>query len=582
MSSYLVIARKWRPTLFEEVVGQAHVTRTLVNAISSNRVAHAYIFSGPRGVGKTTIARILAKGLNCQNGPTSTPCNECGACASIANGSSVDVFEIDGASNTGVDNVRELRESVKFMPSQGRFKVYIIDEVHMLSTPAFNALLKTLEEPPPHAVFIFATTEMHKIPLTILSRCQHFDFKRIPLQEIEAHLRKVVTAEGIAATDDALFAIAREADGSLRDAQSLLDQVLAFADGEITAADISEALGLMGSSILFELLESVIERDALKGLNVVEKIYNFGYDLKRSCAELLGALRDLTVIKVTEIEGGAIDAGVLELSAHEFESMKALAAKVGVERLHMLFNIISGGYEEVSRSAYPRYSFEMAFLRATHFDEVDSVSGLVERLDRLGAGLSRGGLLQPALSQNGPERKSGSESFRLAPAGPPDTERAPKREVYPEQGAQTHAEPKKKTTAVETAGTRVAEVESVYPEAGPADGPQGSPPGAGSLVEHLGSGIPSLAGRLKSAIIKVDGKTVDITVSAEALVAFEMKETQIKDLCKGYLNVNSVTLRVNAGAAQEAGKAEEAEPQVEWAQRIFGGKVIADGGRTNV
>ncbi len=571
MSSYLVIARKWRPTLFEEVVGQAHVTRTLVNAINSDRVAHAYIFSGPRGVGKTTTARILAKGLNCLNGPTSTPCNECGACASIAAGSSVDVFEIDGASNTGVDNVRELRESVKFMPSQGRFKVYIIDEVHMLSTAAFNALLKTLEEPPPHAVFIFATTEMHKIPLTILLRCQHFDFKRIPLSEIEAHLRKVVTAEGIAVTDDALFAIAREADGSLRDSQSLLDQVLAFADGEITGADISEALGLMGSSILFELLESVIERDGFKGLNVVEKIYNFGYDLKRSCAELLGALRDLTVIKVTELEGAVVDAGVLELSAHEFERMKVLAAKVGVERLHMLFSIMSSGYEEVSRSAYPRYSFEMAFLRAVHFDEVDSVSGLVERLDRLGAGLSRAGLTRSAMPQDGPERKSGAQSLS---AGPPETATPPKREVQQKQRARADAAPVKEKEAPpieEMKETGAAEADSAYP----ADGAEESPPGADTLVEYLKRGVISLANDLKSAIITVDGNVVDITVKAQGFVAVDMKKPQIKSLCERYLNIDSVKLSVNAGAAGEAGKEASAEPQVEWAERIFGGKVIA-------
>jgi DNA polymerase-3 subunit gamma/tau len=575
MSSYLVIARKWRPTLFEEIVGQDHVTRTLVNAINSDRVAHAYLFSGPRGVGKTTTARILAKGLNCSNGPTSTPCNECGACTSIANGSSVDVFEIDGASNTSVDNVRELRESVRFMPSQGRFKVYIIDEVHMLSTSAFNALLKTLEEPPPHAVFIFATTEMHKIPLTILSRCQHFDFKRIPLREIETHLRKIVTEEGIAVTDDALFAIAREADGSLRDAQSLLDQVLAFADGEITGADISEALGLMGPSILFELLEAVVARDGLKGLNVVEKIYNFGYDLKRACSELLGALRDLTVIKVTELEGGAIDAGVLELSDHEFESMRALAEKAGVERLHMLFSIMSGGYEEVSRSAYPRYSFEMALLRAMHFDEVGNVAGLVERLDRLGAGLDRAGLSRADLPQGENGRKSSADMVR---SGPIEAAPAPDGGVRAEQTALADAPPVKKEEAPTAVEAMAAETESVYP----ADGAQGGPPGTDGLVDHLGRGIPSLAGRLKLAEIKVGGKVVDITVNAEALIAFEMKDTRIKNLCEGYLNVDSIKLRISALDGPQAGKEERPDPQVEWAQRIFGGKVIEDGGRTNV
>jgi DNA polymerase-3 subunit gamma/tau len=484
----------------------------------------------------------------------------------------VDVFEIDGASNTSVDNVRELRESVRFLPSQGRFKVYIIDEVHMLSTSAFNALLKTLEEPPPHAVFIFATTEMHKIPLTILSRCQHFDFKRIPLQEIEAHLRKIVTEEGIAVTDDALFAIAREADGSLRDSQSLLDQVLAFADGEITGADISEALGLMNRGVLFELLGSLVERDGLKGLNMVEKIYNFGYDLKRVCSELLGALRDLTIIKVTELEGGVIDAGVLELSSHEFDGMKALAAKVGIERLQMLFNIMSSGYEEILRSAYPRYSFEMALLRAVHFEEVESVAGLVERLDRLGAGLSRPGLP--------PERKGNS---KVPWAGPTEIV-APEREAHrgptalTAPTAPTDAEPVKKKEAAPAVKTRVAETDSAYP----ADEAQGASSGTDGLVEHLKRSITSLAGWLESAEILVDGNVVDITVNAQGFVAVDMKKPQIKDLCEEYLNQGSIKLRISAGAAPEAGKEERTEPQVEWAQRIFGGKIIKDGGRTNV
>src|SRR3989337_886376 len=216
MSSYQVIARKWRPGLFDEVVGQAHVTRTLRNAISSGRIAHAYLFSGPRGVGKTTAARILAKCLNCSTGPTVTPCNECASCKGITGGSSVDVFEIDGASNNSVDNVREISESVRYVPAQGKYKVYIIDEVHMLSTAAFNALLKTLEEPPAHAIFIFATTEVHKVPATVLSRCQRHEFKRIPKAQIEGHLKALCAKEGIKAEDAALSRLASLAEGSVR------------------------------------------------------------------------------------------------------------------------------------------------------------------------------------------------------------------------------------------------------------------------------------------------------------------------------------------------------------------------------
>lgn len=578
MSSYLVIARKWRPALFDEIVGQAHVTRTLVNAITSGRISHAYLFSGPRGVGKTTAARILAKGLNCSGGPTPTPCNECSSCTSIANGSSVDVFEIDGASNTSVENVRELRESVRFMPSQGRFKVYIIDEVHMLSTSAFNALLKTLEEPPPHTVFIFATTEVHKIPLTIISRCQRFDFKRIPLKDIEGHLRKIATEEGIAVTEDALFTIAREADGSLRDAQSLLDHVLAFADGEITDLDVTEALGLLNRTILFELLESMVARDGLKGLNIVEKIYDFGYDLKRACSELLGGLRDLMVIKVSKTEGGAIDAGVLDLSEHEFERMERVAADVGVERLHMLFNIISLGYEEVSRSAYPRYSFEMALLKAAHFDEVQSVAGLLERLERLGAGLTGPG--GPGGGHETAREGKGIQGHGVSWSGP--------QKAAPVQGAGGghvghggQAGRSKGPAVVEKEAcpgvkTAAAEVDSAY-EAVPTD-----PSGTGGLVDHIRRKIPSLAGPLKFAEIKVDGGEIGITVSAEKCQIFKMKDKQIEDICREYLREDGLKLRINVLAGSGIDKEMRTDTLVEEALRIFGGKVIGDGGRTNV
>ncbi len=294
--SYLVTARKWRPNLFEEMVGQDHVVRTLQNAVSSGRIAHAYLFSGPRGVGKTTAARILARALNCAGGPTPRPCNSCEPCRNIINGTSVDVFEIDGASNTSVENVRELRENVKYMPGECRYRVYIIDEVHMRSTPAFNALLKTLEEPPRHVVFIFATTEVHKIPGTILSRCQRFDFRRIAFRDLHSHLRKIALEEGVSIEDSALFSIAREADGSLRDAQSMLDQVVSFAGREVRHSHIVEALGLMDRGMLLDLGEAVVEGDGKRCLNIVEKIYEFGYDFKKVLAELIELARNLVIV----------------------------------------------------------------------------------------------------------------------------------------------------------------------------------------------------------------------------------------------------------------------------------------------
>jgi len=384
MSSYLVIARKWRPSVFEEIIGQDHVTKTLRNAISTGRVAQAYLFSGPRGVGKTTAARILAKSLNCTAGSGQIPCNECPSCINITSGASVDVMEIDGASNTGVENVRDLRENIMYMPAGGRRKIYIIDEVHMLSIAAFNALLKTLEEPPPHVVFIFATTEVKKIPLTILSRCQRYEFRRISVQKMEAHLKKILLTEKIAFEEDALFAIAREADGSLRDAESLLDQVLAFGGESVRLIDVTEALGLMDRSVLLELMRAIVDKNGGLSLNIIEKIYNFGYDLKKACGELLAIVRDMTAIKVT---GGTT---VTPAPAHELTALKDIAEGTTAEDLHMLFLLLQKGYEGLARSAFARHSFEMTVLRASSFDSVKSIDELIKGLNALGRG-ARGG-----------------------------------------------------------------------------------------------------------------------------------------------------------------------------------------------
>src|SRR5215813_14949677 len=256
--SYLVLARKWRPQTFAEVVGQEHVTRTLRNALSSGRVAHAFLFTGPRGVGKTTTARLLAKALNCEHGPTPDPCNVCSNCLEITAGSAIDVLEIDGASHTGVDHIRDLTEGVQYRPAKSRFRIIIIDEVHMLSNAAFNALLKTLEEPPPHVKFIFATTEAHKVLPTILSRCQRYDFKRIPLRELIERLREILQHEGLAVDDVGLALLAREADGSLRDAQSLLDQVIAWSGSQVTEQAVREALGVADRQALFRVVDAVL------------------------------------------------------------------------------------------------------------------------------------------------------------------------------------------------------------------------------------------------------------------------------------------------------------------------------------
>src|SRR5262245_37749612 len=295
---YQVIARKFRPQLFNDVVGQKPIVQTLQNAIQMNRIGHAYLFSGPRGVGKTTTARILAKGLNCVKGPTVTPCNECPSCQEIASGKSIDVFEIDAASNTGVDNIRELRESAKYAAARDRYKIFIIDEVHMLSTSAFNALLKILEEPPPHVVFIMATTERHKLPATILSRCQQFVFRTISPSEIQAQLRTIADREHAKIDDRGLSYIVKAAEGSMRDAQSLLDQIISFSGQEIADEDVRDLLGFIPSEILDRTVESIADKDSKEVLECVAVVVNQGLSLQQYVRECIGRFRDLLLVKL--------------------------------------------------------------------------------------------------------------------------------------------------------------------------------------------------------------------------------------------------------------------------------------------
>ncbi len=302
--SYQVIARKWRPQNFEDVVFQEHVSRTLQNSIKNKRISHAYLFSGPRGVGKTTMARILAMALDCVDGPTDHPCGVCENCTEIKKGISFDVIEIDGASNNGVEDIRELRENVNFAPVKGTYKVYIIDEVHMVTTQAFNALLKTLEEPPPHVVFVFATTEYHKIPETILSRCQKFFFKRIPVDAIVGHIRVIAEKEGVSIADTALYPIARAADGAMRDAQSLLDQVISFSNTgaskknevSISEEDALTILGIVPVDSYIVLLDGVSKKDAPAVIEEIDRIVSMGVDIPRYVAGLLDVFRTVPFV----------------------------------------------------------------------------------------------------------------------------------------------------------------------------------------------------------------------------------------------------------------------------------------------
>ena len=386
--SYLVLARKYRPQTFAEIVGQEHVTQTLANAFAQDRVAHAFLFCGPRGVGKTTAARCLAKALCCEQGPTPTPCGTCSACTTIANGTAVDYFEIDGASNNSVDDVRELRDGVRYQPAQLRRKVYVVDEVHMLSTAAFNALLKTLEEPPPHVTFVFATTEVHKIPVTILSRCQRYDFKLVTQARLVEHLTKIFVSEKIQAERGAVELLAREAGGSVRDMLSLADQVVAYVGAEaLTEARVAEVLGVADRALLHALARAVVTRDVAGGLNALDAAQKRGVDLAHLAKAFLGTLRDLTVVSAL----GDKAAPLLEASPEELVALSQLATQAARPALLGAFDRMARACEELAKTPAPRLLLDVALVELCDSDPVLPAAELIGRLEGLEKRLRAGG-----------------------------------------------------------------------------------------------------------------------------------------------------------------------------------------------
>ena len=376
--AYLVLARKYRPQTFEAVVGQDHVTRTLKNAISGNRVAHAILFSGPRGTGKTTVARILAKAMNCESGPTPTPCNSCRSCTDITAGRGVDVFEIDGASNNSVDQVRELRDNIRYMPAHSRYKIYIIDEVHMLSIAAFNALLKTLEEPPAHVMFFFATTEAHKIPITILSRCQRHDLKRIDNAAVSEHMEALCRKESASINADNLWTIARQSGGSMRDALSLLDQILACSGGQVDDVYVKNLLGGMDRQVLFEISEATFARDISRTLDGIDAVFKNGQDLKRFYADLLMHFRYLMLVKMN-----ARPDLLADLSANEIETLGRQVAGVSVAFIDQIFTLLFNAESTVRHTSQPRLAIEMVFFKIKQITPALPIDMLIERMDSL-------------------------------------------------------------------------------------------------------------------------------------------------------------------------------------------------------
>ena len=428
--SHVSFYRKWRPQSFDELIGQERVTRTLQNAIRTNRVVHAYLFAGHRGTGKTTTARILAKALNCVQGPTPTPDNTCPNCEAIGGGYSVDVIEIDAASNRGIEEIRELRDRIRLAPTEGRYKIYIIDEAHMLTTEAANALLKTLEEPPAHAVLVLVTTEPHRLPPTILSRCQRFDFRRVSQKEIIARLSTIAQTEGFRIDDAALTLIASSADGSLRDAESILDQLVSFAEGPISSQDVQAVLGILAEEVALRFADSIIARDAAACLDLVGQVINEGKDVRQVLRTLLDHFRDLLLLKT----GTAGE--VLDTTEQRLRALQQQVPPTSVEEILRALNVLSAADSEARWSPQPRLLLEIALIRLCRPEMDPTLEGLRSRLSALEQRLGEGAApaTRPAPS--------------TPPPAPPVRELTPKSPVKPAPKDPTNAAPEPAVVAV--------------------------------------------------------------------------------------------------------------------------------------
>jgi len=577
--SYQVLARKWRPRTFDEVVGQGTVTRTLKNALGSGRIGHAFLLSGARGVGKTTSARILAKALNCSNGdkPTAEPCGECASCKEITNGSSLDVQEIDGATHNGVEQVRELRESARYNPARDRFKIWIIDEVHMLSTGAFNALLKTLEEPPPRVKFIFATTEYHKIPDTILSRCQQYDFRLIPARELVTHLRHVADGESIEVSDDTLARLARAAEGSARDALSLFDQVLSFSGRTVRDEDVSALLGLIDRELLLAASRAVAAGDSLAALELVEQLSDYGADYRNFTRELILHFREILLLKVAPGESVLI----AQLVPEERERLQPVAAQLSEEDLLRIFEVLAKAETDLRLAQDPRVTLEMALLKIVQMQRLLPFAELVARVERLAGGVSAPA---PAPAPRVPEIAAAPRPVaRVEPTPVPAPVPTPK-------PAEARTPPPLMTATQPPAAAPVPPAPvaaSATATATLADGPDAV---LQAMVAQA-QARPSLAQPLRAARARQDGETLVLEFTPDFSVFADLHADEYRDLArKATGRPTKVKITSGALAAEAvAGEPEVAsperkrqqlieeasrEPAVQEALDLFGGRVV--------
>lgn len=537
--SYVALYRQWRPQDFDNLIGQEHIRVTLTNALSSGKIAHAYLFTGPRGTGKTSTAKILAKALNCIHGPTPQPCNQCPSCERITTGISMDVLEVDAASNRGIDEIRDLRETVKFAPVDGRYKVYIIDEVHMLTTEAFNALLKTLEEPPGHVVFILATTEPHKIPATIHSRCQRYDFRRISLSEIEARLTAVAEGSGLCVEAEAIKLIAAHADGGMRDALSILDQCAAIGGDRVTVADVRGTLGLIGHEWVWRLTDAVANRNTVDALLILDELVNLGRDVRQVLTELVQHARSLLLHL-------AAPNAALESYTGDTEILSKQGTAFGYARVSAWIALLHEAMNEAKWSTDPRIIAEMALLAACR-DASDDVQSLADRISRLEQALAAGSA--PQIKPNSAvSQRSISQVKPTSPA------------------------PVKQQTAQSTASTA------------------GKIPTKGVWDSVLSELIKDGKRMVHACVSQGSLESLDDQVAVIRFsVAFSKERTEKDDyrsiIENALLKVTGHPVRIQCVLAEENSKAakvtatqpkqlDEPPPSVKQAQEIFGGKII--------
>ncbi|MDY6822600.1 MAG: DNA polymerase III subunit gamma/tau [Thermodesulfobacteriota bacterium] len=585
--SYLVLARKYRPTTFAEVVEQQQVTQTLTNAVKAGRVAHAVIFAGPRGTGKTTIARILAKAMNCENGPI--PCNECRSCREITSGNASDVFEIDGASNNGVEQVRELRSNVKFMPAYSPYKIYIIDEVHMLSLAAFNALLKTLEEPPAHVMFLFATTEPHKIPATILSRCQRHDLGYVSIEGIINHLSDLCEKEAFTMPTQSLELIGRQAGGSIRDAMSLLDQVMSCSDGETDHDRVMTILGVVDNEAFFNLSAAVLEGNIQAALTVLDDIHKAGHDIKKLYTDMLNHFRNLLVVSMGETGRSLAD----DLPAHDVERLRGQTNGVSPLYLNQVLSLLLNEEEKVRFSSRPKIAVEMALIKIIHTQPALPVDTLIEKIDALKNAFLETGA--QAVSDSPAEIPAGRDD--VSPSRPVET--ATERpspamaEPLPPPPPENHCDPAAYAAPADAPGYQSDAAHSDTPRAmeapaAPFPGdPASDPTGTWeAILTRIDEQYPLLGANLRnSTLSRLNDDEMEIEVygseTNKNMLTREKSITELKNVCRVFfkkdmtVTINHKLSPVNKTPAQQAPQKPRIHPLVKEALDVFGGEVVS-------